>query len=160
METPNEIVPDDDKNFRTRLMSLMDWLKEPFAVLRGYVILATTVYAVTMAGIVLQAHSNTVTEQKHNVHVLAQSAFEANHSAWFSLKEQYDTCNTQTDTRNTLRSIFFYMVDLSDLFPGNSQAETYTMHRHDYIDKNYPALDPKRCVQPPAEPVAPKGLFP
>lgn len=49
-------------------------------------------------------------------------------------------CDAKIQAREDLRSILFYVVDLSDVFPDEPLADRYTESRVDYIEQKYPSL--------------------
>lgn len=58
---------------------------------------------------------------------------------------QDQVCQTRITTRNDLRSVLLHVVDLSDVLPGNNDAEAYTQNRIDYINLKYPPITTANC---------------
>lgn len=143
-----------------RIHRMWVWLKVPMILRRGYFVLATMLALLTVVLVVRQVEALGQRAHAADIKRIDQAAFTNKHLTWISLKEQFNTCNSTTKTRLDLRGALLLMADLSDLFPGNKGAEAYTASRQSTLDEKYPPLDPARCVDPGAEPIPPKGLFP
>lgn len=80
----------------------------------------------------------------------ANASMAAAQRAYDAQATQYSSCVAKVATRADLRTVFFALVDLSDLFPNSPGAEQYTASRRALIDAKYPALkvDTECGVQP------------
>lgn len=92
--------------------------------------------------------SNRATDRREAASATASAA----QRAYDAQLSQYTSCVTKVGTRLDIRSVLFSMVDLSDLFPGNTSAEQYTSTRQALIDAKYPALDVATACGPQPSP--------
>lgn len=85
----------------------------------------------------------------------ANAAMAATQRAYDAQVSQYSACVAKVGTRTDLRTVFFALVDLSDLFPNSAAAERYTQTRQALIDAKYPALKvDAACGDQPTPPTA------
>jgi hypothetical protein len=71
---------------------------------------------------------------------------------------QTQQCYARVNSRDDLRSILFYVVDLNDVLPDDQGADLYTRNRTTFIDHNYPALSKAQCdVDGSAAPLIPNA---
>jgi hypothetical protein len=94
----------------------------------------------------------------------AEKVYTAAVIEWHRDGDIYQACLTrvedQAKTRDVLRTIFFAFADLSDVLPGNTDAELYTANRRALIEATYapidvPAVQKVQCLPPGPEPVDP-----
>lgn len=86
-----------------------------------------------------------VTKVKHFVLALFFVIFTLT-GFWYQNRQiSHRQCLNRIESRHDLRETLFFIIDLSDILPHNSDAEHYTEVRHKYIDKTWPELNKGSC---------------
>ncbi len=74
-------------------------------------------------------------------------------------RSQTTQCYSRVESRDDLRAILFYVVDLTDIIPDSEAATLYTLNRTTFINHNYPALSDATCdidgISKPVVPIPP-----
>lgn len=139
------------------------WTLEVFTTRRIHIIIAGVIVLFTFWGI---SHKQSVLDSHQRAadnHQQAVDIYIATQNAYVAQLAVYQSCSTRVDTRKSLRTVLLFMVDLSDVLPGNDRADAYTRRRVDFINSpdGYPALELlSTCGNPPSAPPIPKGLLP